>query len=119
MAPLDNKVIPTKGTTFYVGSWVFVVDGSGGFDSHLIDLSTPKTSKAEQRREIDNFVDQLDEISLPIHIKKVQNQHDFDVTTPKTLSELEEDLDNLLEISGQEAIVDREAPVFESFQDPV
>jgi len=43
MAPPDNNVVPAKGTTFYVGSWVFVADGSGGFDSHLIDPNIPET----------------------------------------------------------------------------
>ena len=46
MAPLDNNMMPAKGTTFYIGSWVFIADGSGGFDSHLIDPSAPKTSEA-------------------------------------------------------------------------
>jgi hypothetical protein len=46
MAPLDDNVTPTKGTTFYVGSWVFVADGSGDFDSHLIDPSALETLEA-------------------------------------------------------------------------
>jgi len=86
--PLDNNVEPAKGTTFYVGSWVFVADGSGGFDSHLIDPSAPETSEAARHQEVDGFIDQLDEIPLPVHVKEARNRPDFDVTTPKTLSEL-------------------------------
>ena len=119
MAPLDNNVVPAKGTTFYIGSWVFVADGSGGFDSHLINPSIPKTSKIARHQEVNNFDDQLNEIPLLVHIKEDRNQPDFDVTVPKTLSELEEDLDNLLEITRQEAIVEREAPMSEFHQDPV
>ena len=37
----------------------------------------------------------------------------------KTLFELEEDLDNLLEITRQKAIVDQEAPTAEFHQDPI
>ena len=38
MVPLNsNNSVPAKGTTFFVGSWAFVANGSGGFDSHLID----------------------------------------------------------------------------------
>ena len=106
MAPLDNNVVPAKGTTFYVGSWVFIADGLGGFNSHLIDPSVPKTSKAARHQEVDNFVDQLDEIPLLVHVKEVQNRPDFDVITPTALFELEEDLDNLLETTRQEAIID-------------
>ena len=119
MAPLDNNVVPAKGTTFYVGSWVFIADGLGGFNSHLIDPSVPKTSKAARHQEVDNFVDQLDEIPLLVHVKEVQNRPDFDVITPTALFELEEDLDSLLEITRQDAIVDREAPISESQQDLV
>jgi len=119
MAPLDNNVVPAKGTTFYVGSWVFIADGLGGFNSHLIDPSVPKTSKAARRQEVDNFVDQLDEIPLLVHIKEVRNRPNFDIITPTTLFELEEDLDSLLEITRQDAIVDREAPISESQQDLV
>ena len=119
MAPLDNNVVPAKGTTFYVGSWVFIADGLGGFNSHLIDPSVPKTSKAARRHEVDNFVDQLDEIPLLVHIKEVRNRPNFDIITPTTLFELEEDLDSLLEITRQDAIVDREAPISESQQDLV
>ena len=50
MAPLDD-VLPTKGTTFYVGSWVFVADGSGGFDSHLIDPSALEHQKPHDVRK--------------------------------------------------------------------
>jgi len=69
--------------------------------------------------EIDNFIDLLDEIKLPVHIKEAQDQPNFDATNSKTLSELEEDLDNLLEVSRHEAIIDREVPVSESLHDPV
>jgi hypothetical protein len=115
-APLDNNVVPTRGTTFYVGSWVFIADGLGGFDSHLIDLGTPENSEATQHREVNNFIDQLDEIPLPVHVKEDQNQTDFDVNLPKSLSEMEEKLDNLLEISRQEVIVNRELPCLNSIR---
>jgi len=118
--PIINLLgVYLAGTTFYVGSWVFIADGLGGFNSHLIDPSVPKTSKAARRHEVDNFVDQLDEIPLLVHIKEVRNRPNFDIITPTTLFELEEDLDSLLEITRQDAIVDREAPISESQQDLV
>ena len=86
MAPLDNNVVPAKGTTFFVGSWVFVANGSGGFDSHLIDPRAPKTSEAARRRAVDEFVDQLEKIPLSVHVKEVWKQPDFDVTAISTKS---------------------------------
>ena len=88
-------------------SHTHIANGSGGFDSRMFDPSAPEASEAVRHREIDNFVDQLDEIKLPVHVKKILDQPDFDTITPKTLSELEEDLDNLLEISRRDAIVNR------------
>ena len=117
MASFDDSMAPPKGTIFYVGSWAFAVDGLGGFDSHLIDPNMPEAPETTQQQEVNNFVDQLDEIPLPIHVNDVRNQSDFNVTTPKTPFDLEEDLDSLLEISRQEAIVDQKAPIPDFSQD--
>jgi hypothetical protein len=71
MAPLDNNAVLAKGTTFYLGSWVFVANGLGGFDSHLIDPSASEASEVTRRREINNFVDQLDEIEFLVHVVSI------------------------------------------------
>jgi len=98
-------------------SHTHIANGSGGFDSRLIDLSPPEASEVARRREIDNLVDQLDEVELPVHVSEAPNQTDFDASIPKTLFEMEEDLDKLLEItkdpvSGcQQDIVQIELPV--------
>jgi len=60
MASLDDNSVPTKGISFYIGSRIFVADGSGGFDSRPIDWNTPEASKTSRRREIDDFIDQLE-----------------------------------------------------------
>ena len=117
MASFDDSMAPPKGTIFYVGSWAFAIDGLGAFDSHLIDPNMPEAPETTQQQEVNNFVDQLDEIPLPIHVNEVQNQSNFNVTTPKTFSKLEEDLDSLSEVSRQEAIVDQEAPMLNFSQD--
>jgi len=109
MASFDDDSVPPKGTTFFVGSWCFVANGSGGFDSHLIDPRAPEASEAARRRVIDDFIDHLDEIPLPVHVKEIRKQLDFDETTSKSPFELEEDLDSLLEITRPDTIADREA----------
>ena len=68
----DDNIVPPNGTTFFIGFWVFVADGSGGFDSHMIDPGAPETSEAARCRVVDNFVDHLDEIPLPVHVKEIR-----------------------------------------------
>jgi len=106
MAPLDDNSVLSKGTSFYVGSWIFVADGSGGFDSHPINRDAPKTSEAARRQEIDNFVDQLEEIELPVD-NEARNQPNFKTISPKTLTELEEDLDKLLDDTKPKTQLDK------------
>jgi hypothetical protein len=52
------------------------------------------------------FIDQLEELEFPVHVDGTRNQPDFNTIRSKTLSEMEEDLDKLLEITKQETIVD-------------
>jgi len=110
MAPLDDNSMPAKGTSFFMGSWIFVADRSGGFNSRPIDQNTLEASEVTRRQEDDDFVDQLEEIKLPVHVNEVQNQLDFDAISPKTLSKMEEDLDKLLENTKQETTASGEIP---------
>ena len=100
-SPNNSDSVLAKGTIITFGSWVLVADGSSGFDSRLVDSDAPGTSESTRRRATDEFVDHLDEIPLPASVKEIQKQPDFDATISlsKTPSELEEDLDHLLEAS--------------------
>ena len=106
MAPLDDNSVPAKGTFFYVGSWIFVADGLGGFNSLPIDQNASEASEAARCQEIDDFVDQLEEVELSVFNNGTRNQPEFDAIRPKTLSELEVDLDKLLEDTKQETTID-------------
>jgi len=65
MAPLDDNSVPSEGTSFCVGSWIFIADGSGGFKSCTINQSAPEIPEATSHHEIDDFIDQLKEVILP------------------------------------------------------
>ena len=106
MAHLDNNSVLDKATSFCVGSWIFVADGSGGFNSRSIDRSISEVSEAARSQEINDFVDQLEEVELSVLNNGTRNQPEFDTIRPKTLSELEEDLDKLLEDTKQETTID-------------
>ena len=107
----------TEGTSFCVGSWIFVADGLGGFNSLPIDQNASEASEAARCQEIDDFVDQLEEVELSVFNNGTRNQPEFDAIRPKTLSEMEEDLDKLLEDTKQETTIDENILSFGCQQD--
>ena len=64
MASLDDNPALEKGTSLRVGSWIFIADGSGGFESCSTDQDPPEVSEAAKQREFDEFIDQLEEIGF-------------------------------------------------------
>jgi hypothetical protein len=65
--------------------------------------------KLQNIKKINNFIDQLEEIGLSSSNSETQNQPKFGAIKSKTLSELEEDLDRLLEDTKQETTMDGKA----------
>ena len=102
MASLDDNPGPEKGTSFRVGSWTFVTDGSGSFKNCSIDQDPPEVSEVARHREFDEFIDQLAEIGFSDLNKDARIQRELDAIEAKTLSELEESLKKLLEDSKKE-----------------
>ena len=103
MASLDDNPMLEKGTSLRVGSWIFIANGSGGFESCSIDQDPPEVSEAAKRCEFDELIDQLEEIGISDLNNEARIQFEFDIIKAKTLSELEEVLEKLLEDSKQEA----------------
>ena len=102
MAFLDDNPVLEKGTSFRVGSWIFTADGSGSFESCPTDQDLPEVPEATKRRELDDFADRLEEVGFSNLNNEARIQSKFDAIKAKTLSELEEDLEELLEESKQE-----------------
>ena len=100
-SPDDNHVLE-KGTSLRVGSWILIADGSGGFESCSIDQDPPEVLEAAKQWEFDEFIDQIEEIRFLDLNNEALIQPEFDAIKAKTLSELEEDLEKLLEDSKQE-----------------
>ena len=94
--------MPLEGNSFRVGSWIFVADGSGGFKSRPINQDPPEVSETAKHCKFDEFIDQLEEIGFSNFNNEARIQPEFDAIKAKTLSELEEDLEKLLEDSKQE-----------------
>jgi len=89
-----SNTVPA-GTTLVFVSWVCIANGLGGFTSHMADPGEPEASSTPQRNNIDDFIDQLDKISLPVHVENPIRR--------KSPPELEEDLDQLHADTKQEA----------------
>ena len=102
MAPLDDNLVLEKGTSFRIGSWIIIANGSGGFESCPTDQDLPEVPEATKRRELDDFADRLEEVGFSNLNNEARIQSKFDAIKAKTLSELEEDLEELLEESKQE-----------------
>src|SRR6185437_6609515 len=81
--------------------------GSGGFESCSIDQDPPKVSEAAKHQEFGEFIDQLEEIAFSNLKSKARIQPEFDAIKAKTLSELEENLETLLEDPKQETSMNR------------
>ena len=101
MASLDDNPVLEKGTSLRVGSWIFIADGSSGFESCSIDQDPLEVSEAAKQREFDEFIDQLEEIRFSNLNNEARIQPEFDAIKAKTLSELEKDFEKLLEDSKQ------------------
>jgi hypothetical protein len=65
-----TSVVLDEGTTFVFGSWIYITNSSGGFNSHLTDSREPETSAATRRSDLDEFIDNLDEMLLPKEIEE-------------------------------------------------
>jgi hypothetical protein len=76
-----TSVVLDEGTTFTFDSWVYITDGSGGFNSHLgnpRELEVPTTT---QHNHLDKFVDNLDEMLLPDLAGEIEEQSVFNATS--------------------------------------
>jgi hypothetical protein len=58
-----TRSVPSQGTTFVFGSWVYVADGTSSFHRLLVDMKL-KTLAASFHSDLDKFVDNLDDLSI-------------------------------------------------------
>jgi hypothetical protein len=73
---------PLQGTTFVFGSWVCIADGTGGFHQFTIDTMKLKTPAASFHSDLDEFVDNLDDLSTHGSTKKTVEESVVNTTPP-------------------------------------
>jgi hypothetical protein len=74
-----TSAVAPQGMTFIFGSWVCVADGAGNFCRFIVDMK-PKTLAASFHSDLDEFVDNLDDLSTHGSI--------FDATTSSAATTL-------------------------------
>jgi hypothetical protein len=60
-----TSVVLDEGMTFIFGSWIYVTNGLGGFNSHLANFKELKASSSISSSDLDDFTDNLDDMLLP------------------------------------------------------
>jgi hypothetical protein len=85
MASFDfTSVVLDEGTTFIFSSWIYVANGSSGFNSYLADSREPETSASTQHSDLDEFIDNLDEMLLPSLAKEIEEEFAIDAILTRT-----------------------------------
>jgi hypothetical protein len=78
MASLSfTSTVLNEGTTLIFGSWIYVANGLGGFNSHLVDSRKTEASAATRRSNLDYFIDDHDELLLFDLSRQIQRMSVF------------------------------------------
>jgi hypothetical protein len=75
-----TSAMPPQGTTFVFGWWVCVADGAGGFRRFTIDAMKSKTLATSFRSDLDEFIDNLDNLSTHGSARKTKEESAFNST---------------------------------------
>jgi hypothetical protein len=78
-----TSVVPPHGMTFVFSSWVCIADGASDFYRFTIDVMKPKYLAANFHSELDEFVDNLDDLSTHGSAKKTEEESVFNATPPR------------------------------------
>jgi hypothetical protein len=125
-----TSTVLDEGTTFIFGSWIYVTNSSGGFNSHLAESRKLEASAPNRCGSLDEFIDNLDDLLLPDLAGEIRRMSVFNATSTRTapgllgsdsnrseeatqsesLSDLEEDLDHLLKLGDEGATACRGPP---------
>jgi hypothetical protein len=81
------RSVSSQGTTFVFGSWVCIADGAGSFPRFLVDMK-PKTPAADPHSDLDNFVDDLDDLSIHASAATIEEESASGVTSSGAASTL-------------------------------
>ena len=82
-----STTTPPRGATFIFSSWVCIANGSGGFDSHLTNSPTPKSSTSEDSKKLARSHD-CDVMLLPDLAKEIESKLEINSSSTRTQIDL-------------------------------
>jgi hypothetical protein len=74
-----TSVVPPQGMTFVFSLWVCVPDGAGSFRRFIVDMKL-KTLAASFHCDLDEFIDNLDDLSTRGSTMRTEEESTFDAT---------------------------------------
>jgi hypothetical protein len=78
-----TNAVTRQGTTFVFSSLVCIADGAGDFRRFTIDVMKPKSLAASFHSELDEFVNNLDDLSTHGFARKTEEESVFNATPPR------------------------------------
>jgi hypothetical protein len=66
-----TRLVPSQGTTFVFGLWVYITDSAGSFRQFLVDMKL-KTPTGDPRGDLDKLVDDLDDLSIHASAARIE-----------------------------------------------
>jgi hypothetical protein len=78
-----TSAVAPQGTTFIFGSWVCIADSASDFCRFTIDVMKPKILTASFHSDLDEFIDNLDDLSIHGSATKIEEESVFNATLPR------------------------------------
>jgi hypothetical protein len=82
-----TSVVPPQGMMFVFGSWVCIAEGAGNFRRFTVDMK-PKTLAASFHSDLDEFIDNLDDLSNHGSATRTEEVSVFKATPPSAATTL-------------------------------
>jgi hypothetical protein len=83
-----TSTVLDEGTTFIFGSWIYVANGLGGFNSHQANSKEPEASSSTPSSDLDEFIDNLDGLLFPDLAQQIEKMSVFNATATQDALDL-------------------------------
>jgi hypothetical protein len=83
-----TSAVLDEGTTLIFGSWIYIANGLGGFNSHLANSKEQETFSSTPSSDLDEFIDNLDDLLLPNLAQQIKKMSVFDATSTRDAPDL-------------------------------
>jgi hypothetical protein len=78
-----TSAVLDEGTTFIFGSWIYVANSLGGFNSHLANSKEPQAYSSTPSSDLDEFIDNLDNLLFPDLAQQIEKMSVYNMTSTR------------------------------------